>query len=142
MYRNNDTATCKVAVETHTIMLTLLTQQALAALHDIANHRRSRLDNYQISDADFISLLGKLERAGLICLKADEPSGKLLSYSLTRASGRISLLNVLEAIGEHLNCNHPTSEEFYMRYGAVAQKLGVINQLTRSFLEDIKLTDC
>ena len=54
----------------------------------------------------------------------------------------ISLLEVLEAINGHLNCNHPTSEAFYTRYGKMAQKLGVVNYITRLYLSEIKLIDC
>ena len=46
------------------------------------------------------------------------------------------------AINGHLNCNHPTSEAFYTRYGKMAQKLGVVNYITRLYLSEIKLIDC
>ena len=53
----------------------------------------------------------------------------------------ISLLDILEATGEHLNCNHPATEDFYLRYGNTAKKLGVVNHMTRLYLEEIKLND-
>ena len=123
-------------------MLTSLTQQALAVLHDIASREAGRLKNYPAGEIDLPPLLHKLEKAGLIFLDPDLPADDFLSYRLCRPLNCISLLDVIEATGEHLNCNRPTSEEFYFRYGAVAQKLGVVNQMTRSFLADIKLTDC
>ena len=64
------------------------------------------------------------------------------SYKLCRPLCEISLLEVLEAIDGHLNCNHPTTEAFYTRYGKVAQKLGVVNYITRLYLSEIKLIDC
>ena len=51
----------------------------------------------------------------------------------------VSLLDILEATGEHLDCNHPTTEEFHMRYGKAAQKLGIVNYITREYLKEIKL---
>ena len=61
------------------------------------------------------------------------------SYSPARESSDVSLLDILEATGEHLNCNHPTTEEFHMRYGKAAQKLGIVNYITREYLKEIKL---
>ena len=123
-------------------MLTRLTQESLAILHDIAAGRNERIEKYNPVEGEIASLLGKLEKAGLIHHAEGNPEGTINSYQLNRPLNRISLLSLLEATGEHLNCNRPTTEEFYNRYGKVAQKLGVVNQLTRSFLEDIKLTDC
>lgn len=123
-------------------MLTLLTQESLAILHDIAVAMEEHTPKYHPDETEVAYLLDKLEKGGLIRLGKGKPKEKISSYTLTRSLGQISLLSVLEATGEHLNCNRPTSEEFYNRYGRVAQKLGVVNQLTRSFLADIKLTDC
>lgn len=123
-------------------MLTFLTQQALAVLHDIAGRQCVRQNTYSLDTDELSSLLDKLDKGNLIYLCEGEPAHTPGSYRLMRPLGRISLLDVIEATGEHLNCNRPTSEEFYFRYGAVAQKLGVVNQMTRSFLADIKLTDC
>lgn len=53
----------------------------------------------------------------------------------------ISLLDILEATGEHLNCNSPITERFYAQYGRAAQKLGIVNQITRIYLKEITLTD-
>ena len=53
----------------------------------------------------------------------------------------ISLLDILEATGEHLNCNRPITEQFYAQYGRAAQKLGIINQIARIYLREITLTD-
>ena len=53
----------------------------------------------------------------------------------------ISLLDILEATGGHLNCNSPITERFYAQYGRAAQKLGIVNQITRIYLKEITLTD-
>ena len=96
----------------------------------------------------------RLEQKGMICRNekekekvkttedADADTYTTCSYKLCRPLCEISLLEVLEAIDGHLNCNHPTTEAFYTRYGKVAQKLGVVNYITRLYLSEIKLIDC
>ncbi|MCE8549535.1 hypothetical protein J8K77_08345 [Bacteroides fragilis] len=71
----------------------------------------------------------------------DSSCQELSCYELTRPSYKISLLNILEATGEHLNCNHPTYEEMYMHCRNAANKLGIINHMTRLYLSEIPLTD-
>lgn len=71
----------------------------------------------------------------------DSSCQELSRYELTRPSYKISLLNILEATGEHLNCNHPTYEEMYMHCRNAANKLGIINHMTRLYLSEIPLTD-
>lgn len=84
-------------------------------------------------------LLGKLETGGIIRCTDSMHRDKLSSYELTRPCHEISLLNLLEVTGEHLNCNYPTNEALYTRYRSAAAKLGIINQITRLYLTDIKL---
>ena len=65
----------------------------------------------------------------------------LSSYELARPYSSISLLDVLEVLDEHLNCNHPTREEMYAQYRLAANRLGIINHMTRLYLSEIKLFD-
>lgn len=124
-------------------MLTPVTQITIALISDIANDGVcNRLPQDAISFKEQSYLLSKLEARGLIRLKSpNEIPGIPSSYQLTRPYNKISLLDILEATGEHLNCNHPTTEEFYMRYGNAAKKLGVVNHMTRLYLEELKLND-
>ena len=125
-------------------MLTPATQTALAVLNDISTGTISTCSPcYDLFPTTVGELLLKLEAGGLIQLKEGKDHNSLspLSYRLTRPALEISLLDVLEATGEHLNCNHPTSEKIYLRHGRAAHKLGIINQITRSYLEEIKLVD-
>ena len=118
-------------------MLTQLTQTAIAVLYDIyAGGIPYRTAQLTIAPQDLIDILTKFERAGLIHRK-----GLLSSYELTRDYKDISLLNILEALDEHLNCNQPTKEKMYLQYRAAAHRLGVINQMTRLYLSEIKLID-
>lgn len=123
-------------------MLTLLTQKAIAVLHDIASGETTAVESHEISPDELVTLLARLEQRKLICRTPGAPVEKENSYTLCRPLIEVSLLDVLEATGEHLNCNYPTTEEFYIRYGKVAQKLGVINHMTRLYLSEINLTDC
>ncbi len=123
-------------------MLTPLTQTAIALLYDISNGGNlCRLQEYSSYQQELPTLLFKLERAGLISLKEGCISGLMDSYRLSRPGYEISLLDILESIGEHLNCNHPTREEMYSCYRRAANKLGVINHITRIYLSDIRLVD-
>ena len=87
-------------------------------------------------------LLGQLESAGLIRVKADHAGDVTPEiYELTRPLFQISLLHVMEATDQHLNCNQPDCEKMYARYHRAAHKLGIINQMTRVYLSEIPLTD-
>lgn len=123
-------------------MITSFTQSAIAVLNDIySGNSNCRSKELGISERVLCTLLNKLSAKGLIRLTDREHPNLLASYEATKHPREVSLLDILEAIGEHLNCNHPTTEEFYMRYGKAAQKLGVVNQMTRIYLEEIKLFD-
>ncbi len=123
-------------------MLTQLTQTAIAVLYDIyAGGKPYRTAQLIIAPQELIDILTKLELGGLIRRKELPTSELLSSYELTRSYMDISLLDILEALDEHLNCNHPTKEKMYQQYRAAAHRLGVINQMTRLYLSDIKLIE-
>ncbi len=123
-------------------MLTPLTQTAIFILHDIANGGTpENIPMYKLFINTVSELLRKLEIAGLIRCTDTENRELLSSYKLIRPCHQISLLELLEAIGEHLDCNHPTQEALYASYRNAANKLGVINHMTRVYLSEIKLND-
>lgn len=118
-------------------MITKMTQTAIALIHAISTHTLEEgLDVKQTHE-----LLSKLENTRIICQRPGFPDRQINSYDLVRPLHQISLLDVLEATGEHLDCNHPTTEEFYFNYGKAGQKLGVVNYMTRQYLANIKLVD-
>lgn len=125
------------------IMLTHLTQTAIGVLYDISfGEITSEVRPYTLCPSlSLPDLLNKLESAGIIRLIPGQKRGKPRSYRLTRPATAITLLDVLQATGEHLDCNHDTCEELYQRYGHAARKLGIINQMTRTYLTEIKLAD-
>lgn len=123
-------------------MLTPLTQTAISMLHTIANSGASDdFSRYALYMNTVSELLQKLENGGLIRCKDAEHRERLSSYELTRPCQQVSLLDLLELTGEHLNCNHPTNETLYAQYRGAAAKLGVVNQMTRIYLSEIKLSD-
>ena len=140
-------------------MLPPLTKKTIALLHQIAQGKPCRATDYGISPEKLRCICTLLEQKGLICpaedadaaADADVPTNAnadvpvdadvCLSYTLCRPLCDISLLDVLQVTDGHLNCNVPTTEEFYSRYGKVAQKLGVVNYMTRLYLSEIRLTD-
>ncbi len=123
-------------------MITFKTQAAIAVLNDIYTGKGTTCTNKcSLSQEDRNTLLSKLTAAGIIQLVDLEKPQEIQSYTPARKSVDVSLLDILEATGEHLNCNHPTTEEFYTRYGNAAQKLGIVNQITRTYLKEIKLFD-
>lgn len=123
-------------------MLTHLTRIAIAILNDIyLDGGEQNIEYYDASAKDITELLRKLEAAGLIMLADKKYPERLSSYKPTHSLSDISLLDILEATGEHLNCNCPTSEELYSHYRNASHKLGIVNQLTRLYLQEIKLYD-
>lgn len=121
-------------------MITPKTKAAIAILDDIywgAGAIRTKKCN--LSEEEKRILLAKLTSAGLINLDNKEKPYNTTSYKPTKNAINISLLDILRAIDEHLNCNEPITEDFYMKHGKAARKLGVINQLTRKYLQEIKL---
>lgn len=123
-------------------MLTLQTQKAIAILHSIAGHQALTIENFRMASDELTVMLARLEYHKIVCRIPGAPVGVETSYQLCRPLKDVSLLDVLEATGEHLNCNCPTTEDFYARYGRVAPKLGVVNHMTRLYLSEIKLIDC
>lgn len=123
-------------------MITPKTQAAIALLNDICNGEETpHPDDSGLSQEERRELLQRLTAAGLIQNVDREHPQDIHSYALMRKPTDVSLLDILEATGEHLNCNHPTTEEFYSRYGRAAVKLGVVNQITRTYLQEIRLSD-
>lgn len=123
-------------------MLTQLTQTAIALLYDIyAGGKPYRTAQLTTAPQELMEILTKLESGGLIRRK-EAPAPELLSsYELARSYMDVSLLDILEVLGEHLNCNYPTKESMYQQYRAAAHRLGVINQMTRLYLSEIKLIE-
>lgn len=123
-------------------MLTPLTQNAIAILTAVGQNR-----NYYCPAEEYVipeelnHLFTKLEARGIISREGTAPEFLATSYRLTRPASQITLLDILEATGEHLNCNHPTREEMYQRYRQAANRLGVVNHITRLYLSEIKLSD-
>lgn len=122
-------------------MLTLCTQTAIAALHDISSGNALHTVNFPLAPEAWIALLDKLETNGLIRCLPDKEKGVLTSYELCRPLYEISLLDILEATCEPINCSRPTPEAFYLQNRRVAQKIGVLNRVARIFLSDIKISE-
>lgn len=122
-------------------MLTIRTQVAISILHAITSGQNAMPMNDILSINIVSELLEQLEVGGIVRHIPNKDKVLMNSYELTRPVTEISLLDILEATREHLNCNHPTTEEFYTRYANAAKKLGVVNHMTRLYLEEIKLMD-
>lgn len=122
-------------------MLTQVTLTSIALLRDISMRKDNTPEDSPFAGQEPIELINKLVLGGLLRLLPGRDAGSMYSYELTRPLHQISLLELLEATGEHLNCNHPTQEEFYTRFGRAALRLGVVNHMTRLYLNDISLVE-
>lgn len=123
-------------------MITPSTHIALTILKDIALLEISpKYLRTALSPDTQLTVLSQLEAYGLILLSAHQSRETLCSYTLARPLNSITLLDVLNAIGEHLDCSREADEQFYGSLGLAARKLGVINTVTRQWLSEIKLTD-
>lgn len=121
-------------------MITPKTQAAIAVLKNIYAETDGT-DECSLSENEKRELLEKFATVGIISLADKESPQTPAAYKPARKSVDVSLLDILEVTGEHLNCNRPTTEEFYLKYGNAAKKLGVVNQITRTYLKEIKLFD-
>ena len=122
-------------------MITPRTQTAIAVLKCIyARDYGTCIKPCTLTEKEKQALLLQLSIAKFILLNAENPL-ETQSYIPARKAVEISLLDILEATGEHLNCNRPITEQFYAQYGRAAQKLGIINQIARIYLKEITLTD-
>ena len=123
-------------------MITPKTQTAIAVLKCIyARDYGTCIKPCTLTEKEKQALLLQLSIAKFILLKDTENPLEIQSYTTARKAVEISLLDILEATGEHLNCNRPITEQFYAQYGRAAQKLGIINQIARIYLKEITLTD-
>ena len=123
-------------------MITPRTQTAIAVLKCIyARDYGTCIKPCTLTEKEKQALLLQLSIAKFILLKDTENPLEIQSYIPTRKAVEISLLDILEATGEHLNCNRPITEQFYAQYGRAAQKLGIIIQIARIYLKEITLTD-
>lgn len=115
-------------------MLTPLTLTAISVLRHISSHETGNLQDLECGCKPLDELLDQLESAGLIRVRTDQSgSGIPKTYELTRPLFRISLLDLMEAVDQHLNCNQPDCEKMYARYHYAAHKLGIVNQMTRAY---------
>ena len=108
-------------------MLSICTQTAISVLHDIALGNALQSVNYLLSAEEWKDLFDKLEKGHLIRCLPDKEPGNLSSYALWHPLSEISLLDVLQA----LNIYH----------SQIANKIGIFNQVARTFLADIKIAD-
>lgn len=122
-------------------MLSIRTQTAIAVLQDLSFDTVLQTANFLLSEGEWKDLFDKLEAGRLIRRLPNKEPGILSSYELSRPLSDISLLDVLEATNEPIRCNMPTPEEFYIHHRQIANKIGVFNQVARTFLADIKIAD-
>lgn len=122
-------------------MLTQPTQAAIATLHDISTGIHSRSANFLFTEEEWENLFHKLEEGQIIRLLPHCELNIPSSYVLCRSLNELSLLDVLEALDEPIYCNRPTPESLYLQNMKVAQKIGVLNQVTRTLLMGIKISD-
>lgn len=122
-------------------MLSDFTLTAIAVLKDISEDSANCTGQLSLDGEAFSVLLYRLETNGLIQRKASSLPAVLSSYRLSRPYAEISLLDILEATGEHLDCNRPADESLYNRYHLAAKRLGIVNYMTRLYLSEINLTD-
>lgn len=124
-------------------MITQKTQRAILVLKDISGQFSiTFLKPAAIPYEELADILFKLRKGHLIQLKSPgDPPDVISSYLLTRPLRSTSLLDVLECLNETLNCTRPISERMYDLFPRVANRLGIVNMVTRTYLSNIDLTD-
>lgn len=129
-------------------MLTLRTQDAIDILHKIAYHQShlcSKRKETDLCAPDCLLILDQLRLAGFIRLLPDMEAESYASYVLCLALSEISLYQLLLAIGESVclvdTFNHEECIYKHYHYGYGALKLGVVNQVLSTLLNDIHVND-
>ena len=106
-------------------MLTQATQAAIAILHDISTGIYFRSANFRFTEEEWENLFHKLEEGHIIRLLPNCEANIISSYVLCQP----------------IYCIRPTPESLYLQNMQVAQKTGVLNQVTRMLLTGIKISD-
>lgn len=91
-------------------MLTQATQAAIAILHDISTGIYFRSANFRFTEEEWENLFHKLEEGHIIRLLPNCEANIISSYVLCRSLNDLSLLDILEALGEPIYCIRPTPE--------------------------------
>lgn len=123
------------------MMLTQFTQTAITLLHRIASGNNSQSTELSLSTEEWNDLLHKLETGGIIQCLPNQNRKDLSSYQILHPLHELTVLDLLTVLGEPIHCDRPISEISYSRHGAMAKKIGILNQVTRTLLSEIKLSD-
>lgn len=136
-------------------MFTAITQEAISLLRFIHYRGAASASSRTSSGCTFTHasfILPKLVQGGLIrpigagksdkSDKSDTPDTPE-SYELCMPLESINLLNLLLVLGEGVCPVPPTTDEarVYDRYGQIASRLGIVNQMMRSIFGEIRLTE-
>lgn len=116
-------------------------QTAIAVLHYLSSGNVLQPVNFSLPEEEWTDLFDKLEKGRLIRLLPDKEAGTLLSYELRRPLSEISLLDVLQAIHEPTRRSTSASETFSTCHGQTADKIGVLKQVARASLANIKISE-
>ena len=129
-------------------MLTNKTQAAIYILHEIGNSSSSSYlgrEGRGTCNSKCRAILDQLKAAGIISLLPEANPNLFQSYKLCKDLSKISLFQVLLAIGEGINLMPPSADEEriykHYHYGTGASRLGVINQMLRTLLGEVSLLD-
>lgn len=129
-------------------MLTDKTQKAISILREIAYYDSQSSsdegDDYACTPLS-TAILKQLRGAGMVCLLPGAKPNLSRSYRLCKDLSKISLYELLLAIGEGINLVVPNTDEEriykHFHYGPGASRLGIINQMLRTMLCDVNLLE-
>lgn len=123
------------------MVLTQLTQTAIAILNDITLQSDTQSANISLSSEVWKELFRKLESGGLVRRLPGKEEFVLSSYEICRSIQKLSLLELLAIIDEPLHFERQVSETSYFHHGEGAKKLGILTEVVRMFLSEIKISD-
>lgn len=105
------------------MVLTQLTQTAIAILNDITLQSDTQSANISLSSEVWKELFRKLESGGLVRRLPGKEEFVLSSYEICRSIQKLSLLELLAIIDEPLHFERQVSETSYFHHGEGAKKL-------------------
>lgn len=125
-------------------MLTYKILRVISLLKQISNASEITPDARNDADElpDSAILLDQLLSSGLIrVVSKDDARRACCQYELTKSLREITLCDVLRVTGGEIRLCFDDEKDIYDRYGAVGQRLGVVNYMTCRLLSDINLTE-
>lgn len=118
-------------------LLTAIKQGNILSVIENGNMLVDENQSHEINE-----ILHRLLEAGIISCGTGSSRGEMQSYKLNYELSEISLTQLLIALksGIYIVPAQAEEEEIYNKYGVNSRRLGILNQMVRRMLSEIKIS--